>query len=219
MSSRLKKTDRTGAFGKFSGSPMTAKVSGVYQPAPDSSGRSPNSAACGGLPTSSMADSRLSTAALAGGRSGPRSVFDKYDIDGSGSISVAEFRRLCYDMGYFMSDKELVIDVKMLDVDGDGEISYEEFIKWWRKDDRFKGLQLEEHQYEKLAGYLQDFKRFDKDGSGIIDVREFKSLYVDLVKKKLASKSLMATLQEIDVNKDGKVSFNEYVSWVVQRVE
>ncbi|KAJ1557195.1 hypothetical protein HK405_000593 [Cladochytrium tenue] len=76
---------------------------------------------------------------------------------------------------------------------------------------------MADDQYDQLVEYLEDFKKFDKDGSGIIDVREFKSLYVDLVKKKLATKSLMATLQDIDLNKDGKVSFNEYVSWVVER--
>ena len=31
---------------------------------------------------------------------GPRVMFSKYDIDGSGAISVTEFRKLCYDMGY-----------------------------------------------------------------------------------------------------------------------
>jgi hypothetical protein len=59
-------------------------------------------------------------------KSGPRAVFDKYDVDGSGAINVVEFRRLCYDMGYFLNEKELALDVKILDVDGDGEISYDE---------------------------------------------------------------------------------------------
>ena len=64
---------------------------------------------------------------IGGGDSdGPRAIFDKYDLDGSGAIEVAEFRHMCYDMGYFLSDKELALDVKLLDVDGDGEISYEE---------------------------------------------------------------------------------------------
>jgi hypothetical protein len=56
----------------------------------------------------------------------PRDLFNKYDVDRSGAISIKEFRRLCYDMGYFLSDAELGMDVKMLDVDGDGEISYDE---------------------------------------------------------------------------------------------
>ncbi|KAJ3217732.1 hypothetical protein HDU81_000753, partial [Chytriomyces hyalinus] len=41
-------------------------------------------------------------------------------------------------------------------------------------------------------------------------------LYADLVKKKMARTSLMATLQELDMNKDGKVSFNEFVNWAIK---
>ncbi|KAJ3331686.1 HIR complex subunit [Blyttiomyces sp. JEL0837] len=144
-----------------------------------------------------------------------RHLFDKYDLDSSGSISTNEFRQLCYDMGYFLTDKELALDVKLLDVDGDGEISYEEFITWWKQDDRFKSLQMNDEDYDKLSNYLHYFKKFDKDGSGIIDVREFKALYMDLVKRKMAKKTLMGTLQDIDTNKDGKVSFNEYVRWAM----
>ncbi|KAJ3393194.1 Calcium-dependent secretion activator 2 [Entophlyctis sp. JEL0112] len=119
-------------------------------------------------------------------------------------------------MGYFLTDQELSLDIKLLDVDGNGTLSYDEFIKWWKKDDRFLSLQLNEEEIEKLNKYLAHFKRFDKDGSGIIDIREFKSLYADLVKRKLAKKSLMATMQDLDFNKDGKVSFNEYVQWALK---
>ena len=59
-------------------------------------------------------------------KSKARALFDKYDTDGSGCISILEFRKLCYDMGYFLTEKELELDVQILDVDGDGEISYEE---------------------------------------------------------------------------------------------
>ncbi|KAI8819803.1 hypothetical protein BJ741DRAFT_639599 [Chytriomyces cf. hyalinus JEL632] len=145
-----------------------------------------------------------------------RQLFDRYDNDGSGSISISEFRSLCYDMGYFLSDEELLLDIKLLDVDGNGTLSYAEFIKWWKQDDRFRRLQLTEAEVERLNKYLNHFKKFDRDCSGILDIREFKGLYADLVKKKMARTSLMATLQELDLNKDGKVSFNEFVNWAIK---
>ncbi|KAI8619049.1 hypothetical protein BC830DRAFT_842122 [Chytriomyces sp. MP71] len=147
----------------------------------------------------------------------PRQLFDRYDNDGSGSISISEFRNLCYDMGYFLTDQELLLDLKLLDVDGNGTLSYAEFIKWWKQDDRFRRLQLTEPEIAELNKYLAHFKKFDKDCSGILDIREFKGLYADLVKRKMAISSLMATLQELDVNKDGKISFNEYVNWAISR--
>lgn len=145
-----------------------------------------------------------------------RQMFDKYDTDGSGDISITEFRKLCYDMGYYLSDLELDMDIKLLDQDGDGEISYSEFIKWWENDDRFKLLQLTPDDYLRLAKACSYFQRFDKDGSGQIDIREFRSLYVDMVKKKLAKKSMTATMEELDRNRDGKISFNEYVHWLIE---
>ncbi|KAI9202552.1 uncharacterized protein BJ171DRAFT_513400 [Polychytrium aggregatum] len=145
-----------------------------------------------------------------------RIMFEKYDIDGSGSISIHEFRKLCYDLGYYLSDKELEIDIKLLDVNGDREITYDEFIKWWMSDHRFKMLQLTPEDYVQLQKACQDFQKFDKDDSGCIDIREFRGLYNDLVKKNMAPSSLTATLQQIDTNKDGKVSFNEYVYWLVE---
>ncbi|KAJ3058255.1 hypothetical protein HDU99_006896, partial [Rhizoclosmatium hyalinum] len=55
-----------------------------------------------------------------------RGVFAKYDTDKSGSINASEFKALCYDMGYFLSEEEVQMDLKMLDLDGSGAITYDE---------------------------------------------------------------------------------------------
>ncbi|KAJ3027686.1 UNVERIFIED_CONTAM: hypothetical protein HDU68_003327 [Siphonaria sp. JEL0065] len=114
-----------------------------------------------------------------------RNTFNKYDADKSGCINAAEFRRLCYDMGYFLSDEEVSMDIKILDLDGSGSITYDEFIKWWQRDDRFKMLQIGKEDMERLDTFTKMFKQYDSDHSGCIDVREFKSLFVDLSKKKV----------------------------------
>ena len=59
-------------------------------------------------------------------------LFEKYDEDNSGSIDSAEFSALCFDMGLAFedeADKELVLS--MLDTDGDGSVSLDEFKVWW----------------------------------------------------------------------------------------
>ncbi|KAJ3346089.1 hypothetical protein HDU83_003386 [Entophlyctis luteolus] len=145
-----------------------------------------------------------------------RRLFALYDSDADGSISPAEFRRLCYDMGYFLSDSEIQMDVKILDLDGSGSITYDEFIKWWKRDDRFKMLQLSSTEMYRLRDIMCEFKKYDADGNGTIDIREFKTLFVALTKKKLVNKTLMAAMRELDSNHDGKVSFNEFVSWSIK---
>ncbi|KAI8824298.1 uncharacterized protein EV422DRAFT_315601 [Fimicolochytrium jonesii] len=146
-----------------------------------------------------------------------RVIFDKFDTDSSGTINVREFRDLCYDMGYFLSDKELSMAIKLLDVDGNGEISYGEFINWWQREDRFAALKLSQGELAELTEISTEFQRFDKDHSGCIDVREFRMLYADLVKRHMTKKTLAGTLEELDHNRDGKVSFNEYVNWVISQ--
>ncbi|KAJ3062142.1 hypothetical protein HDU98_001959 [Podochytrium sp. JEL0797] len=142
-----------------------------------------------------------------------RRLFARYDADNSGSINAQELKNLCYDMGYFLSNEEVQMDLRILDLDGSGAITYDEFIQWWKNQDRFHSLQLSPDEMERLQKYSTLFKKYDSDNSGTIDIREFKSLYIDLAKQKLVKKSLMAAMRDLDVNNDGKVSFNEFVVW------
>ncbi|KAI9090194.1 hypothetical protein DFS34DRAFT_377095 [Phlyctochytrium arcticum] len=168
-------------------------------------------------PTPGAAGNRKGTSFAQAHKPTSRLVFDKYDADGSDTINVSEFRKLCYDMGHFLSDQELALAIRMLDADGNGEISYKEFISWWQKDHRFKSLQPSSQEMKELAQISSDFQRFDKDQSGCVDVREFRLLYVDLVKKGMTKKTLAGTLEELDNNRDGKVSFNEYAEWILNQ--
>ena len=61
-------------------------------------------------------------------------VFEKYDTDGTGSISKEEMRSLCYDKGYHLSEEKIDSAMATLDVDGTGEVTYDEFQKFWRTD-------------------------------------------------------------------------------------
>ncbi|TPX74912.1 hypothetical protein CcCBS67573_g03834 [Chytriomyces confervae] len=143
-----------------------------------------------------------------------RSTFAQYDRNGDGAISIDEFKNLCYEMGYHLKPEELMMDLRILDLDGSGAITYDEFIAWWKREDRFKMLQIDARTMTRLKVYVDTFKKYDRDASGGIDIREFKNLYMDLIKRKIiVKKSLVAAMQELDGNRDGCISFNEYVVW------
>ena len=55
-------------------------------------------------------------------------IFAKSDADGSGSLSLNEFRKCCKDADIGLTKKEINVLMHQCDVDGDGCISYEEFI-------------------------------------------------------------------------------------------
>lgn len=63
--------------------------------------------------------------------------FKKYDADGSNSIDVSELGSLLKDMGWNVTDADVVEALKVLDKDGNGDIDLDEFLHWssyaWEK--------------------------------------------------------------------------------------
>jgi len=143
-------------------------------------------------------------------------AFNKYDRDHSGTIETKEFKDLCYDLGHYLSDEEISMAMLILDRDGSGTISYDEFLGWWRSSDKWGMLKLPDEELEILKRAATYFKYFDTDKSGSIDKNEFPRLYEDLVKNRFTNKTLQACLEELDTNRDNKVQFNEYVDWLVR---
>ncbi len=60
-----------------------------------------------------------------------RQVFNLFDTDGSGEIDAKEFHDLIYSMGKIMTDEEVAKYLAVLDRDGNGSISFDEFFDWW----------------------------------------------------------------------------------------
>jgi Ca2+-binding EF-hand superfamily protein len=63
-----------------------------------------------------------------------REAFDTYDSNGDGWIVGAEFNRLLQALDYDISEDECLLAFELTDGDGDGSISFEEFMGWWTGD-------------------------------------------------------------------------------------
>ena len=55
-------------------------------------------------------------------------TFRKADADGSGALSMEEFKNACFEMDIGLTRREVNILMHQCDIDGDGTISYEEFV-------------------------------------------------------------------------------------------
>jgi len=155
------------------------------------------------------------------GKAGPpvplsKGVFQKYDADKSGSISFSEFRDLCTEFGYLLSEEELNIAVKKLDTNGDGHLSYDEFVKFWSDDDRFKKLALNEQELESLQEAVAVFKKYDTGKKGIISSGDFPALHQHLVANNMTKLSCQDCMKDLDTDRNQEISFNEYVQWIVK---
>jgi Ca2+-binding EF-hand superfamily protein len=63
-----------------------------------------------------------------------REAFDTYDSNGDGWIVGVEFNRLLQALDYDISEDECLLAFELTDGDGDGSISFEEFMGWWTGD-------------------------------------------------------------------------------------
>ena len=60
-----------------------------------------------------------------------RQSFDACDSNGDGWIVSAEFASLLKALDTDLSDDECLLAFEVTDGDGDGSISFEEFMEWW----------------------------------------------------------------------------------------
>ena len=90
---------------------------------------------------------------------------------------------------------------KNLDMDNDGYIGYEEFVRG-----------AVDKEYFIQPNVLKfAFRYFDKDGSGEITFNEIEELFYESVPdKNQVHEILSAIIKEVDVNNDQKISFDEF---------
>ncbi|KAI8924742.1 hypothetical protein BC831DRAFT_463787 [Entophlyctis helioformis] len=146
-------------------------------------------------------------------------LFSAHDVDDSGGISAHEFKTLVYSMGYYLDETEAAVAIATLDGGHKGEISYDEFLKWWTSDNRFKRLQLSEEQTAAVQSATEFFQHFDRDEKGYVDETEFQSMYAYLSGLPgyfPPGTTLEQALGQLRGPNDDYVSFNDYITWLLR---
>ena len=139
-----------------------------------------------------------------------KSLFKKYDTDGSGRLGKNEMSSMLKDdLG--MSPEQAQACILMVDKDGCGGVSFDEFSLWLRTSKGFENIDNTSRFYV-IQKAVELFKKFDKDGSDTIDREEFKELMASL--KACDESQLDSALQSLDTSGDGKISFSEFLNWL-----
>ena len=63
-----------------------------------------------------------------------RKAFDEYDSQGSGRMSLMDMGKLAADLGEPMTDEELELVKRMLDIDNLGIVEFSTLVEWWNMD-------------------------------------------------------------------------------------
>ncbi|XP_070556028.1 calmodulin-like [Ptychodera flava] len=147
-----------------------------------------------------------------------RSIFDRYDLDGNGSITISELKQGLRRGGIDYTDDEIYQFMRQVDLDGNGEIDFNEFSIFWIGK---HGEEQERQQQQQQAKQKKDtfptvnelrerFSELDADGNGYITIDEVK---MGLLKKKghYTDEEVYKIMRLADEDGDGRISFSEYV--------
>ena len=129
-------------------------------------------------------------------------LFNQIDLNGDGKITGEE---LYLGLKQRLNSDTLVEDVKhifsVLDMNNDGFIEYEEFVRAAVSKEKFMG--------ENALKFA--FRFFDKDNSGLIELKEIETVFKNSVNdKEHMEDAFNKIIFEVDKNRDGKISFEEF---------
>ena len=102
--------------------------------------------------------------------------------------------------GRFVADDELVKMMQSIDVDGNNEINFQEFLVFMKK----------RAAEEEGGNKLQDaFDTFDVDGSGYISQGEFKTM-LQQFGQSVSDLDIDTLMFDFDTDGDRRISFEEF---------
>ncbi|CAF0724390.1 unnamed protein product [Didymodactylos carnosus] len=127
-----------------------------------------------------------------------RQAFNLFDTDGSGAISIKEFKQALWALDIQANDQEVQHMFKAIDADKNGEIEFEEFVEivadsYFRKFTR--------------AEILEAFKRFDHDHDGYISANELQNI-LSRLGRNFSSDEIRRMIAQVDRDGNGKISID-----------
>ncbi len=136
-------------------------------------------------------------------------LFNQIDKSGDGKITKAElYRGLAERYKSDTLEKDVNEIYQNLDMDNNGYIGYEEFVR--------AAVGKENFVRDSVLRFA--FRYFDKDNSGEITFDEIESLFSQSIADKTKiHETLMTIIKEVDLNSDGNISFDEF-SKVMKRM-
>lgn len=140
-----------------------------------------------------------------------REAFSLFDKDNDGCITANEIKLVMKGLRLETSDQEILDMINNVDVDGNGSVDFDEFLKMMSKSDCRRVHEGESEKKTEADEMRQAFRVFDIDGNGFIDANELKITMFNLGEN-LSDKDLKQMLKLADKNKDGKIDYEEFIS-------
>uniref|UniRef100_A0A670J071 Calcium binding protein 4 n=1 Tax=Podarcis muralis TaxID=64176 RepID=A0A670J071_PODMU len=135
----------------------------------------------------------------------------EFDTDQDGYISYKDLGECMRTMGYMPTEMELIEisqHIKMLG----GRVDFEDFVEMMGPKLREETAHMVGVRELKIA-----FREFDTDGDGAISGAELRQAVTVLLGEQLNGQEVDEILQDMDLNGDGRVDFDEFVMMLSSR--
>ena len=153
-----------------------------------------------------------------------QSIFNDMDKDGAGTIDITEFRDAMLRWGTGLSENEITIFGERFDYDGDGEVDYNEFLRFIyndRQDVRWNGDMTTVRKLRKIYSTAvslngeQDlmiaFKRYDSSKDGLIKNSDFRKVLEDTWLE-LSRDDIDDVIRRFQIEKDGRICYEKFIN-------
>jgi calcium-binding protein CML len=136
-------------------------------------------------------------------------VFLEFDTDGDGIITIEELAMIMQSLGKRYSRKKLQEIIASADEDGNGTLEFPEVVALMEKNMK-KSRFLDEMR--------RAFHHFDHDDNGYISPEELRKA-LQRMGVKLGKLDFLRMLRKVDTDKDGQISFKEFVIMMLSDVD
>ena len=161
-----------------------------------------------------------------------RRAFKDLDRSGNGVLKMKDFQFALQRMDIVLNDTQFIELARKIDKNGDGQISYAEFLDYFRQEDEQMGLKqvggisvdaalemVRTKIGEKMDGregaMRRAFQFFDADGSGAIDKSEFKKAMMVKTGLVFEDELLDQIFVTIDDDGTGEIDYRKFVTLVM----
>jgi CRP-like cAMP-binding protein/Ca2+-binding EF-hand superfamily protein len=151
-----------------------------------------------------------------------KNFFDKMDKGKTGALDRAEFRGLCKAISLDANPKQLDVYFKQIDYDKNGTIEFEEFKEWFvtTDDDVLLKARLvlklgkDKKTIQKAVTLRSIFNQIDSSQAGEVSMQDMLQVAVDLGVEGANQAELKLIFQEMDLDGNGTIDFDEFNEWV-----